>query len=207
MQNIITLENLNDTLNLVKEYVDEHTSSEGGTGSSDFMPIYGKLVRNFDDNIQHFYIGVPTGTDLTDLDLKFYRYSKVKLGTGGISGAIGKQKCLHEIWAIPQKNKIPLVNPEFIDKTNCNFTENNYDYYEVTGSIGNTTYDTFIDYCNAFTKTGYLTKEKDDIPLGQILKNKRNYLCLMKDNKIVSNLVSFHTQFDDTRFDEYRLKI
>lgn len=30
MQQVVTLENLNDTLNLVKEYVDEHTSSSGG---------------------------------------------------------------------------------------------------------------------------------------------------------------------------------
>ena len=193
MQNIITLENLNDTLGLVKEYVDEHTSSTG-TGSSDFMPIYGKLVKNtkdyYDQPYQKLYIGVPTGTDLNDIDLKFYRLCKVRERNKADNEKY-KYKGLHEIWAIPQKNKVPLIVPIFKDKTQYDFQQNNYDYYEITAGE----YDTFVEYCRDET-TGYFNEGGDDLYIGNILKNKRNYICLVKDDNIISNFISINTQED-----------
>jgi len=203
MQNIVTLENLNQTLNLVKEYVDEHSSS--GTGSSDFMPIYGKLVKNTKDNYeqeyQKLYIGVPTGTDLTDISLKFYRLCKVKERNKSAEEKY-KYKGLHEIWAIPQKNKVPLIVPIFKDKSQYDFQQNNYDYYEIT-SEG---YNTFIEYCIDTTSGYFSDSGHTDIYIYEILKSKKNYICLVKDNKIISNFVPINTQYDDTN-GVWRLKI
>ena len=71
MDNIINLEQLDYRDQLIKEYIDEHSS---GGGSSDYMParLATTRVRSDDGSMdsQKLYLGVPEGTDMTGISIK-----------------------------------------------------------------------------------------------------------------------------------------
>lgn len=206
MINIVTLENLEQRDTVIKEYIDEKTSIiQNSINELDDKPlrIFGNLSTNEynDDPVQHLYIGVPTGIDLTQYQLKFYRYSTVKqpYKASNISGNHRKYKGLHEICKVPVINgeRIPLVNLEFVDNEACDFQQNGYDYYEITGIYNGTKYPSFIEYCIEFN-TGYLGKNRT-LYFYDILRKKRNIICLTKNNKIMSNFIYINTikDFED----------
>lgn len=199
MINIVTLENLEQRDTVIKEYIDEKASAiQNSVDELDDKPlrIFGNLSTNEyndDEPIQHLYIGVPTGIDLTQYQLKFYRYSTVKQPSKAnhISGNHRKYKGLHEICKVPVINgeRIPLVNLEFVDNEACDFQKNGYDYYEITGIYNGTKYQTFIEYCREFD-TGYIDdKNGRDLYFCDMLCKKRNIICLTKNNKIMSNFI------------------
>lgn len=201
MINIVTLENLEQRDTIIKEYIDEKTSIiQNSINELDDKPlrIFGNLSTNEydDDPVQHLYIGVPTGIDLTQYQLKFYRYSTVKQPSkaNNISGNHRKYKGLHEICKVPVINgeRIPLVNLEFVDNENCNFQQNGYDYYEITGIYNDTKYPSFIEYCIEFN-TGYIDDNGEPLYFYDMLHKKRNIICLTKNNKIMSNFIYINT--------------
>lgn len=207
MINIVTLENLEQRDTVIKEYIDEKTSTiQNSINELDDKPlrIFGNLSTNEynDDPVQHLYIGVPTGIDLTKYQLKFYRYSTVKQPSKAnhILGNHRKYKGLHEICKIPVINgeRIPLVNLEFVDNEACDFQQNGYDYYEITGIYNGIKYPTFIEYCREFN-TEYIGKNGIDLYFCDILRKKRNIICLTKNNKIMSNFIYINIieDFDD----------
>lgn len=201
MINIVTLENLEQRDTVIKEYIDEKTSIiQNSVNELNDKPlrIFGKRVINeYVDGATHrLYIGVPTGTDLTQYQLKFYRYSTVKQPNKDqdISGNKRKYRGLHEVLTpkVPGQTRTPLVNLEFVDNEVCDFQENGYDYYELTGRYNGIKYNTFVEYCSEFN-TGYKGHHSEDLYLYDILYHKRNIICLTKNNKIMSSFIYINT--------------
>ena len=205
MENVVNLEQLDYRDQLIKEYIDSHSG-----GGSDFMDI-AIAVRRTEDNgedVQHMYVGVPEGTDVTDLDIKFLRHSKVynrdKNASKHDQWDKSKYNGFHEIWAIPQKDKIPLINIVFKDKTNIDFTKAGYDFYEITGKIDDTIYDSMLEYINTDESTGYYNENVGHITFGYMLSHKRGGIVLTKNGNKMTNLALFRAVWSET-FETYRI--
>lgn len=157
------------------------------------------------------YIGIPSGFDLTDIQIKLYRYSTTKNRRGSPvhSQRSYKTKSFHEIYGPlgikiddnePINNRrTPLFNIEFIDPSSADFSLNGYDYYKIGGYDNNNDlfYDNFIDYC-INTSSGFFNKvnnQLESIKLWQILRHKHNFLCLTKNNKIISTLIRINIEY------------
>ena len=170
----------------------------------DRMIIFGKLIRNVINNgqltgEQHLYIGVPHGTDMTDIDIKFYRYCKVINRNKGENDSSNrtKYKGLHEIWNGRPVDAQPAITPVFVDNTTVDFEQNNYDYYEVGGYCewDNETYDNFREYCEEVL-TSCTNSDGDNLHIWQLLVHKHNYLCLVKDNQIISGFIPINCNYN-----------
>lgn len=201
MENIINLEQLDFRDRLIKEYIDEH----GGGGVLDFMNITVAVSRPLDDSdMQHVYVGLPEGTSTNNLSIKFLRHSRVKEKNKKLLYYKGRYNGYHEIWAIPQKNKIPLINIIFKDKTHIDYTKAGFDFYELTGQVGDTIYDNFLDYVNIDYDTGYRDSDDQIISYGKLFSHKKGGICIMRDGKKISNVALIRTNYSEV-FGEFRL--
>ncbi len=209
MENIVNLEQLDYRDQLIKNYIDTH-SGGGGGGTSDYMDITVAIKRVYEDDedIQHAYVGVPEGTDMTGLSLKFLRHSKVHLRDKSkkTQDEWSKEKYngYHEIWTIPSKDKIPLINIVFKDSTAVDFTNAGYDFYEITGQIGEDIYDTLLSYVNTDEATGYVDENDDPVSYAKLLSHKKGGICIIKDGKKLSNVANIVSVYSET-MDAYRL--
>lgn len=209
MENIVNLEQLDYRDQLIKNYIDTH-SGGGGGGTSDYMDITVAIKRVYEDDkdIQHAYVGVPEGTDMTGLSLKFLRHSKVRIRNKNKKEQgewdAEKYNGYHEIWAIPSKDKIPLINIVFKDSTSADFTNAGYDFYEITGQIGEDTYDTLLSYVNTNEATGYVDKNKEPVSYAKLLSHKKGGICIIKDGKKLSNVANIASVYSET-MKAYRL--
>ena len=211
MDNMIDLEQLDYRDQLIKQYIDEH--SGGGGGSSDYIPITIAVTRFMDEgggDTQTMYVGVPIGTDLTELKLTYVRHHSVRVDDPNAQSGdwnYTKYNGWHQVWAIPQKEKIPLFNFDFKDRTTPNFTKVGMDFYEIQSIWGDDEYDMY-EFINDGLASGYEGKndgQRYTVYVTTILSHKNGGLCLMnKDDKIVSNVASFRVEYSDS-FGEYRL--
>lgn len=202
MENIVNLEQLDYRDRLIKDYIDNHSAG----GSSDYMDITVAIKRVYENNkdVQHAYVGVPEGTDMTGLSLKFLRHSKVCIRNNNRKQLINwdteKYNGYHEIWSIPTKNKIPLINIVFKDSTTVDFTKGGYDFYEITGQIGETIYDTLLSYVNTTEETGYYSSldsiTRNPVSYGEMLSHKKGGVCIIKDGQKLSNVAHFESVYN-----------
>ncbi len=173
---------------------------------------YNFYDSTLENNPKLLYIGVPSGFDVSDTQIKLYRYSTTKnrRSYSGNSQKSYKTKSFHEIYGPlrameytdepTNDRRTPLFNIEFVDPGSADFLLNGYDYYKITGydNVGNISYDNFIDYC-VNTSSGFFNRvnnQLESINLWEILKNKHNFLCLTKNNKIISTLIRINTIYD-----------
>ena len=200
MNNIVDLENLDFRDRLIKEYIDEHSHSGGGDSNYMNITIAIKRAPENEEDIPRAYIGVPEGTDVTDLSLKFLRHSRIKnriLDDDPRKGEKHKYNGWHEIWTIPQKDKVPLFNFIFKDKSKIDFTKAGYDFYEFTGVINDIIYDSMFEYVNCGIETGYKAEQGEKVYYPDMLRHKKNGICIIKDDKKISNVALFQSVYSD----------
>lgn len=198
MDNLIDLEQLNYRDQMIKKYIDEKTADQGGGGgSSDYMQIrlYGtqRYYRDTTEETEsHLYLGVPAGTDINKYTIKFLRKSSVRQRNkrDHVEGRDNKYFGYHEIWAIPQKDKVPLIVFDFKDKTAKDFSKGDFDYYEILG-VWNGERLNIRDYLAQSTITGYVGEDME-ISVSRMLLRKNGGLVLMEGDKPISSHARFH---------------
>ena len=216
MQDIINLEQLDYRDQLIKQYIDEH--SGGGGGSSDYIPVTIAVQRTRDDEIwgdcHKMYIGVPTGTNVSDLTLTYVRHNSVHIrkpydGSEYPVWVKYRYHGYHQVWAIPQKNKIPLFHFDFKNRTSPDYEYLGMDFYEIISIWDGDEYN-MIDFINQGFTSGYKyvppgQSYKKDVLVTDILHHKNGGLCLINGNgKLVSNVSYFRVEYSN-EMGEYRL--
>lgn len=205
MDNIVDLQQLDYRDQLIKEYIDEHTSSGG---SSDYLPLRMVLTRQSEkvspsgNDEQHLYLGFPTGTDITDYSLLYMRSGTVRQRNkrAEIPGRKNKWKGLHQIWKAPSKDRIPLIVIGFKDKSIPDFTKDEYDYYEIGGNWDGDYYD-MLDFINKGFSDDVL-----GVDITSIMRHKRGGIIVLKSDTPVSGHIRFQTDWCES-LSQWRIQL
>lgn len=209
MTDVVNLEQLNYRDQMIKEYIDQHS---GGGGSSDFIPAQLALSRFRDEkgntDEQHLYLGVVSGTDISDISIKYVRVCGVKNRNKNleISGHKNKWRGLHEVWAIPQKDKVPLI--QVAARSEIAFTKSGYDYHELYFLWDGDEYE-MLDFINQGFESGYFWQNEgvvNPVYITRIMNHNRGGIVLMKDDKVISGHLKFHTEYCDD-YDTWRMTL
>ena len=87
----------------------------------------------------------------------------------------------------------------FKDSTTVDFTKGGYDFYEITGQISGTIYDTLLSYVNTTEETGYysvLNSVRNPVSYGEMLSHKKGGVCIIKDGQKISNVAPFESVYN-----------
>ena len=210
MENIVNLEQLDYRDQLIKKYIDQHS----GGGSSNYVPITVSVKRMLDDeygDTQKVYIGVPSNTNIEDLEPVYVRYSKTRDRDKEkqIQQEWNKasHKEWHQVWKLPVSNKEPLITLVFKDKDNCDYSNNGWDFYEVYWYYNDAEYP-MTDLVNNYDPTGYKKiqdESLEDVTIHDILKCRTNGIRLYRNGDPVSNPIKFFIVYSGY-IGEYRIK-
>lgn len=199
MENIINLEQLDYRDQLIKDYIDEHISPSAPSS----IPAKLALTRFKDGDegtdIQNIYIGFPKDADLDGVTLKFVRNSSVRKRNKAenIPSHRNKWKGFHEIWAFPTIEKRPLFELSWDE--NVEFEKLRYEYHKLTIKDPNGDFVPIWDY----VQSDY--PGLDEIQSNTILSHHRGGVVLVKEDKIISGHLQFHTLRDND--DNWRLSL
>ena len=170
---------------------------------------------------QKLFIGVPNHIDIFDIELKFVKISKVLerpyITEEDSRDTIKKYYGIHTIRNISSisdytdewKKEEDLIQ---LKLGKYSFTKENYDFYEVLGKVLSSDdysikYIDMLQYINIpheegehdyFLPINYKNQNGDYLKVGDLLKRRKCGIIVISSNKIISNMGTFRTQYDDT---------
>ncbi len=206
-QTVATPANLDEFAQELGTSLAETLGGGGGSGDSNYVQILAYLSNREDGETQRLYLGIDPSLDLTGITLQFGRSNKVY--DRDVERKENQlpplyHKGWHQVWAIPQSDKIPLFNELHLKSKWIDY--NGRALYEVTSGD----YDSFIDFLtdDEDNTTGYQSKDSEgdmfDVTRDRIVANARCGICLVRDGEIISNYATFGGVYDQD--DEFHLR-
>ena len=210
-QPIVSPENLNQAVEEIKEHIDSKQDTY----------IYTVISRRSVEqkHKQRIYLAVNPELDISQCTLQIARrnYIKDSVDIEGSKKYLKRHCGWHQVWAIPQKEKIPLFRKMILKPEPwCEY--NGKLLYEITWEGYDCLWDWINETDEEVTNTGYSHRDETifdcywdeelqemvcpEAPLvpvtfARMLSNHKNGIALVKDGRIISNYARFGVSLND----------